>query len=246
MGRSGRRPGRGRPPKASSSPTSRPNAAAIADSQKAADGTWTGVYVGALGLCVNEQVIEELGIEVPDSWDDLLDPALAGNVSVAHPASSGTAYTTFYTQVLRLGGEDEGLAYMKAAASQHPAVHDLGLGPGQMAGRGEVAVGIIFSHDCVKNIEGGFEDLVVSFPTDGTGYEIGAVALVANAAYPDNAEGLDRLVADGTGPGDRPDGGCLPAAHEPRRGGQRPVGRPVGRQSRGLRLPGRGRGPHAG
>ena len=31
-----------------------PNAAAIPDEQKAADGTWTGVYVGALGFCSNQ------------------------------------------------------------------------------------------------------------------------------------------------------------------------------------------------
>jgi iron(III) transport system substrate-binding protein len=165
-----------------------PNAAAIPDAQKAADGTWTGVYVGALGLCVNVPVLEELGVEVPDTWDDLLDPALAGNVAVAHPASSGTAYTTFYTQVLRLGGEDEAMSYMQQL---HPNILQYttsGSAPGQMAGRGEVAVGIIFSHDCVKNIEGGFTDLAVSFPTDGTGYEIGAVSLVADAQYPDNAK----------------------------------------------------------
>jgi iron(III) transport system substrate-binding protein len=165
-----------------------PNAAVIADGQKAADGTWTGVYVGALGFCSNTAVLEELGVEVPDSWDDLLDPALRGNVSVAHPASSGTAYTTFYTQVIRLGGEDEAMAYM---SELHPNILQYtksGSAPGQMAGRGEIAVAIIFSHDCVKNIETGFEDLVVSFPAEGTGYEIGAVALVANAQYPENAK----------------------------------------------------------
>lgn len=165
-----------------------PNAAVIADGQKAADGTWTGVYVGALGLCVNTAVLEELGAEVPDAWDDLLDPALQGNVAVAHPASSGTAYTTFYTQVIRLGGEDEGLAYM---AALHPNILQYttsGSAPGQMAGRGEIAVAIIFSHDCVKNINEGFTDLVVSFPTDGTGYEVAGVSLVANAQYPDNAK----------------------------------------------------------
>jgi iron(III) transport system substrate-binding protein len=165
-----------------------PNASVIADGQKAADGTWTGVYVGALGFCSNTAVLEELGLEVPDSWDDLLDPALSSNVSVAHPASSGTAYTTFYTQVIRLGGEDEALAYM---SELHPNILQYtksGSAPGQMAGRGEIAVAIVFSHDCVKNIETGFEDLVVSFPSEGTGYEIGAVALVANAQYPDNAK----------------------------------------------------------
>jgi iron(III) transport system substrate-binding protein len=165
-----------------------PNAAAIADEHKAADGTWTGVYIGALGFCSNQAILDELGVEVPDSWDDLLDPALAGNVSVAHPASSGTAYTTFYTQVLRLGGEDEGLDYMKAL---HPNILQYttsGSAPGQMAGRGEIAVAIIFSHDCVKNIESGFTDLVVSFAEEGTGYEIGAVSQVAGAQYPENAQ----------------------------------------------------------
>jgi iron(III) transport system substrate-binding protein len=165
-----------------------PNAAMIADNQKAADGTWTGVYVGALGFCSNTTILEDLGVEVPDSWEDLLDPALRGNIAVAHPASSGTAYTTFYTQVIRLGGEDEAMAYMSAL---HPNILQYtksGSAPGQMAGRGEIAVGIIFSHDCVKNIETGFENLTVSFPSEGTGYEIAGVSLVANAEYPDNAK----------------------------------------------------------
>ncbi|MEA2025219.1 MAG: ABC transporter substrate-binding protein [Chloroflexota bacterium] len=162
-----------------------PNAAPISDGQKAADGTWTGVYVGALGLCSNQAILDELGVEVPDSWDDLLVPELKGNVAVAHPASSGTAYTTFYTQITRLGGADEGLAFM---SELHPNILQYtksGSAPGGMAGRGEIATAIIFSHDCIKNFEAGFEDLVVSFPSEGTGYEIGAVALVAGAPNPD-------------------------------------------------------------
>jgi iron(III) transport system substrate-binding protein len=165
-----------------------PNAAAIADDQKAADGTWTGVYVGALGFCSNQAELDRLAIDAPDAWDDLLDPALLGNVAVAHPASSGTAYTTFYTQVIRLGGEDEALEYMKAL---HPNILQYtksGSAPGGMAGRGEIATAIIFSHDCIKNFEEGFTDLVVTFPADGTGYEIGAVALVKDAQNPDNAK----------------------------------------------------------
>ena len=165
-----------------------PNAAAVADAQKDADGVWTGVYVGALGLCVNTKVIEELGIEMPQTWDDLLDPAYADNIAMAHPASSGTAYTMFYTQVLRLGSEEAAMEYAKQL---HPNILQYtksGAASGPMAGRGEIAVSIIFSHDCIANIEAGFEDLAVVFPSDGTGYEIGAEALVANAAHPNNAK----------------------------------------------------------
>ena len=169
-------------------PYDSPNAAAIADEQKGPDGIWTGVYVGALGFCSNTQVLGDLGVDVPDSWDDLLDPALEGQVAMAHPASSGTAYTAFYTQVLRLGGEDEAMEYMQELHPNILQYTSSGAAPAEMAGRGEVAVSVVFSHDCVRNIDAGFSDLEVSFPSEGTGYEIGGVALIANDPEPNAAK----------------------------------------------------------
>ncbi|MGI8658668.1 MAG: ABC transporter substrate-binding protein [Candidatus Limnocylindria bacterium] len=165
-----------------------PNAEPVAADQKEAEGVWTGVYVGALGFCSNTAVLGDLGVDVPTSWEALLDPALEGQVAVAHPASSGTAYTAFYTQVARLGGEEEALDYMKEL---HPNVLQYtssGAAPAEMAGRGEIAVSIVFSHDCVRNIDAGFADLEVSFPEEGTGYEIGGVSLIANAPEPEAAK----------------------------------------------------------
>jgi iron(III) transport system substrate-binding protein len=158
-----------------------PEQAKIPAEQKDASGVWTGVYVGALGFCSNTKELAALGVAAPDSWDDLLDPKLKGQVAVAHPASSGTAYTAFYTQVLRLGGEEQAMDYMKKLHTNVLQYTKSGAAPAQMAGRGEIAVSIVFSHDCVKNIEAGFSDLVVGFPSEGTGYEIGGVALIANA-----------------------------------------------------------------
>jgi iron(III) transport system substrate-binding protein len=165
-----------------------PNAAAIAEGQKAEDGTWTGVYVGALGFCSNTELLDELGVEAPDSWEDLLDPKLDDNVQVAHPASSGTAYTTFYTQVSRFDGDEEAaLDYMGKLHDNILYYTKSGAAPGRNAGGGEVAVAIIFSHDCINNIEQGMP-LVVSFPSEGTGYEIAGQSLVANAPHPNNAK----------------------------------------------------------
>lgn len=42
-----------------------PNAAAIPEKYKDADGTWTGVYVGTLGFCSNKAVLDELGLGLP-------------------------------------------------------------------------------------------------------------------------------------------------------------------------------------
>ncbi|MBI5957335.1 MAG: extracellular solute-binding protein, partial [Chloroflexi bacterium] len=64
-----------------------------------------------------------------------------------------------------------------------------GAAPGQMAGNGEIAVAIIFSHDCVKLQQEGFEDIVVNtFPEEGTGYEIGGMGLIKDAPEPDAAK----------------------------------------------------------
>ena len=156
--------------------------------QKSGDpGVWTGVYVGALGFCSNRTVLDRLGLDVPASWDDLLDTALEGQVSIAHPASAGTAYTALYSQVIRLGGEDQAIEYMSALDANVAEYSSSGAAPAEIAGRGEAAVAVVFSHDCVRNVDSGFTDLEVSFAAEGTGYEIGGVALIKDAPAPNAA-----------------------------------------------------------
>ncbi len=168
-----------------------PNAAAIPEKYKDADGTWTGVYVGTLGFCSNKAVLDELGLGLPDSWESLLDPKLKSQVSTAHPSTSGTAFTTLWTQVTRLGSEDAALDYMKKLHANVLQYTKSGTAPGQVAGRGEVAVGIVFSHDCVLYKERGMTDLEVSFPSEGTGYEVGGVAIIKGT---DNAPAAQAYV----------------------------------------------------
>lgn len=187
-----------------------PNAAAIPDQFKDGENnTWTGVYVGALGFCSNVDVLAEIGAEAPTSWDDLLAPELEGFVAMAHPATSGTAFTAFWTIVtLRadaLEAEEAGTGYDEEGAPTEAAIDAAfeyftalnqnilqytrsGSAPGTLAGQGEIAVAIIFSHDCVKLQQEGFEGiLVTTFPEEGTGYEIGGMGIIANGPEPENA-----------------------------------------------------------
>ncbi|MEV0596051.1 ABC transporter substrate-binding protein [Nonomuraea cavernae] len=166
-----------------------PNAAAIPDRYKDRTGAWTGVYVGVLGFCNNTKVLGEKGVTAPGSWQGLLNPALKQNVGIAHPSTSGTAYTALWTQVLLNGGDKDGaLAYMRKL---HPNVLQYsksGAAPAQQVARGEIGVGVVFSHDCVATREQGFTDLEVTFPAEGTGYEVGGVALVKGAHNPVSAK----------------------------------------------------------
>ena len=162
-----------------------PIASQIPAQLKDKDGAWTGVYVGALGFCSNTSVLNQLGVAVPTAWDDLLNPKLKGQIAMSHPATSGTAFTAFWTVVtLNHFDLDQSFAYFKKLHNNILQYPKTGSAPGPMAGRGEVATAIIFAHDCVMFNEQGMKDLTVSFPSEGTGYEIGGVAIIQGARNP--------------------------------------------------------------
>ncbi len=157
-----------------------PNASVIPAKFKDADNYWTGIYLGYLGFVSNDKFLKEKGVAAPTSWDDLLKPEFKGHVVMANPGSSGTAYTALAT-VVQMRGEEDGLAYMRELHGQISQYTKSGTAPGRMAGLGEAGVGITFLHDAIKYREEGFSDIVLSVPEEGTGYEIGAVAIIAGA-----------------------------------------------------------------
>lgn len=161
-----------------------PNAAKIPDQFKDAEGYWTGIYVGYLGFVSNQKLLAERGVPTPASWEDLLNPKLKGQVVIANPGSSGTAYTMLATLV-QLMGEEKGLEYMKKLHGQIKTYPKSGTAPGRMVGQGEATIGLTFLHDAIKYREEGMKDIVLSAPKEGTGYEIGAVAIIKGG--PDQA-----------------------------------------------------------
>lgn len=154
-----------------------PNAKDIPDKYKDPEGYWTGIYVGYLGFASNKKLLAEKNIEAPKSWEDLLKPEFKGQVSIANPGSSGTAYTMLATMI-QLKGEEKGLEYMKKLDGNIKTYEKSGTAPARLAGQGEVMVGISFLHDGIKYREEGMSDLVMTAPSEGTGYEIGSVGLI--------------------------------------------------------------------
>jgi len=148
---------------------------------------WAGIYVGSLGFATNQNWLDEHpGVEPPRSWDDLLKPEFAGQLMVAHPSSSGTSYTALCT-ILQVKGEEEGWKFLNDYAGQVLQFTKSGSAPGRFVGQGEAAVGVVFSHDIVKNIEDGMP-LVLTFPEEGTGYEIGGEGIIKGAKHLDAAK----------------------------------------------------------
>ncbi|MEV4163402.1 ABC transporter substrate-binding protein [Nonomuraea dietziae] len=149
---------------------------------------WSGIYAGVLAFCNNTEELAKRGMKPIRSWRELLDKRLRGSVAIAHPATSGTAYTALWTHVELSGGDqDAALGYLREL---HPNVlryNSSGSEAALQAAKEEAAVGVVFSHDCVAAQEQGYPNLEVTFPREGTGYELGGLAVLAGAHNPDSA-----------------------------------------------------------
>jgi len=154
----------------------------------AKDWAWTGFYSGAIGFISNTDFLKEKGVDPPTSWKDLLNPAFEKNVSMAYPYTSGTAYTTYAT-LIQMIGLDETLDWWEVFDRQSILQYTKsGTGCIPQAGLGEVAVGIAFSHDILaKGVNQGYP-VMMTFPEEGTGYEVGGLSIIKGGPEPELAK----------------------------------------------------------
>jgi len=153
---------------------------------KAVDGHYIPLHSGLHGFGVNEKILKEKNLPVPQTWKELGDPKYKGLIAMPNPNTSGTGYVMM-TTIVQIYGEDAGFELIKAIHRNVGQYTRSGGDPSLLAGRGEVAVGVSFANDVVERARKGFPIRFIA-PKDGTGYEIGGLSLVKGA--PNRANGL--------------------------------------------------------
>jgi iron(III) transport system substrate-binding protein len=145
-----------------------------------------GLYLGVLGVGYNTELLARKKLAAPACWKDLIKPEFAGEVQMANPNASGTAYTAIAT-IVQVFGEDEAFKYLKALHKNINNYPRSGVGPIKAVARGETLVSVSFIHDVVTEAQAGFP--VKSFaPCEGTGYEIGSMSIIKGARNLENAK----------------------------------------------------------
>ncbi|WP_426955062.1 ABC transporter substrate-binding protein [Muricoccus radiodurans] len=144
-----------------------------------------GVYMGALGYGYNETELRRRNLTAPRCWSDLLRPEFRGEVQMADPNASGTAYTMLATMV-QLMGEEPAFDYLKRLHRNIDQYPSIGAAPAQATARGETLIGVVFQHDAIDAQRANPNVRVVS-PCEGTGYEIGSMSIVRGARNPEQA-----------------------------------------------------------
>ncbi len=158
------------------------------DMYKNPDGYWYGIYTGILGFMVNKDELDRLGLEAPQTWDDLLKEEYKGLIWLSNYNTAGTAKLVVNT-MLQMKGKDEGVKYLVDLDKNIQVYTKSGSGPSKNVGTGECVIGIGFLHDGIYQIvDNGYENIELIIPADGTTCEIGPVAIFNHAKHPNAAK----------------------------------------------------------
>ena len=126
---------------------------------------------------VNKSVLEEKGLAVPATYEDMLKPEYAELISMPNPRSSGTGYS-YYNGMVTILGQEEGLAYFEALNPNIMEYTTSGSAPAKAAVRGDVAIAYGLLWQCV-NYANENENLMVVVPDQGLAYDLFTMGMVS-------------------------------------------------------------------
>jgi ABC-type Fe3+ transport system substrate-binding protein len=101
---------------------------------------WLGAALTAFGIGFNRDVIRELGVPEPSTWEDLTDHRYAGRLAMTDPRQSGSVATT-YDSILNAYGWDKGWRVLRGMSANARFFANTSLKPPLEISNGEAAAG---------------------------------------------------------------------------------------------------------
>jgi iron(III) transport system substrate-binding protein len=139
-----------------------------------------GFYTSAIGFGWNEEVLKRRKLPAPKCWADLADAKYKGEIETSHPGSSGTGYTIL-AGLVQLMGEEPAFDYLKKLHRNVTQYTRSGTAQAKSVAKGEVGIGVSFIFGFENERQQGFTMVKSGAPCEGTGYEVGGIALVKGA-----------------------------------------------------------------
>ncbi len=126
---------------------------------------------------VNTRMLEEKGLPIPETYEDMLMPEYAGLISMPSPKSSGTGYS-YYNGMVTILGEEAGMEYFEELNPNIKEYTTSGSAPAKAAVRGDVAIAYGLLWQCV-NYANENEGLTVVVPEQGLAFDLFTMGMIS-------------------------------------------------------------------
>lgn len=126
---------------------------------------------------VNTKMLEEKGLPIPATYEDMLNPVYSGLISMPSPKSSGTGYS-YYNGMITILGEEEGMKYFETLNPNIKEYTTSGSAPAKAAVRGDVAIAYGLLWQCV-NYANENEGMTVVVPDQGLAFDLFTMGMIS-------------------------------------------------------------------
>lgn len=153
------------------------NYSSIRDRYKDKDGYWIGFEVSPLSIVINKDRWDSefgcKGLEMPRTYEDLLNPIYKGEIVISDPNTSGTAYTMLASLTQSMG-EDKAKNFLQKMKANVGKFTTNGYTPAQKVATGEYLIGVNFLGDQLLIKDSGFN--IATIVPKNSGWNIDAIS----------------------------------------------------------------------
>ncbi len=125
---------------------------------------------------VNPELLAKHNLEVPQTYEDLLNPKFKNLIAMPNPKTSGTGYF-FYKSLVNEIGEDDALEYFDGLNQNIKQFTESGSAPLKLLIQGEIAVAMGLTFVAMNEINKGFNFDIV-YPDIGSPYFFTGTAII--------------------------------------------------------------------
>lgn len=147
---------------------------------------WFSKGMTVVGFLVNNTLLEELKLEAPTAWTDLVKPEYEGEVIMSNPAVSGTNYAVVNALLQKMGAE-EGWKYFESLNANISHYGKRGSDPLNKCIADEFAIAVSYINKGVEATIADY-DVDIIYPADGMPWVPEGFAVFKNAENVDAAK----------------------------------------------------------
>ncbi len=154
-------------------------------------------------VIINEKMLEEKGVAIPKSYDDLLKPEYKGLISMPNPKSSGTGFI-FLLNMVNERGEDKAFEYFDKLAENMSGqgFTTSGSGPVKALLQREAAIGFGITYQAAYEIDKG-SDFTISWFKEGAPYTTYSSAVIAGKEKDEDVMKVFNYIVSDVSPKDK-------------------------------------------
>ena len=154
-----------------------------------------------IGIIINKKYFEEHNLDIPKTYNDLLDKKYKGLIAMPDPKTSGSGYS-FYLNVVNIMGEDKAIEYFKELKKNVREFTTSGSGPTNLLKQGEIQLAMGMVSEAVQAINEGYELEIIELAT-GTPYNTTSLGIVKGRDTKDGVKEVFDYIVNEFGPWDK-------------------------------------------